>query len=305
VAAGLAWLAALPLAYALFRVAERYTAPVSWVALAAGLTGPAATVLPSFEHTGAVLPFGLLQVAAWTVGGAVHQHRRHTERLLHDQARQAEAEVERARRHVGDERIRIARELHDVVAHSMSVITVQAAYGRLVIDRQPATAREALAVIETTGRETLTELRRVLDLLRGDEPTGADPTPGLAGLPRLVEQTASAGVAVQLTIGGEPRALPPGLELSAYRIVQEALTNVVKHAGTDRARVLVGYGPDALVLDITDDGRGGSPTATGHGLFGMRERVVLYGGTLCAGPRRDGGFAVNVRLPAPAGVPAP
>jgi signal transduction histidine kinase len=278
-----AWIGALPLAYALYRIAERRPRRAAVLALAAGLTGPAATALPSGHHAGGVMPFALFLIAAWTAGVAVRQHAQHTAGLLE--------------REVGVERIRIARELHDVMAHSLSVITVQAAFGRLVADRQPDKAAGALAVIETTGRETLAELRRVLDLLRGDEPASADPAPGLAALDRLVEQTAAAGVTVRVTIQGEERPLPAGLQLSAYRVMQEALTNVVKHAGTDRASVLVAYEPDALVLDIRDEGRGGSIEAGGHGLIGMRERVALYGGTLVAGPQPGLGFAVHARLP--------
>jgi len=295
------WLAALPLAYTLYRVAERHSTRTAAIALAAGLTGPVATALPSFTHSGGVIPFALLLVASWSAGLAVRQRRQHTDGLLAQQAQLARAEVERARREVSDERIRIARELHDVVAHSMSVITVQAAFGRLVAERHPAKAAGALAVIETTGRETLAELRRVLDLLRGDEPTGAEPAPGLAALPRLIEQTAAAGVTVDVTIQGEETSLPAGLQLSAYRVVQEALTNVVKHAGVDRAWVTVAYHPDAVVLDVVDDGRGPGPIPSdGHGLIGMRERVALYGGVLQAGPRPERGFAVTARFPVPA-----
>jgi signal transduction histidine kinase len=301
----LGWLAAFPLAYALYRVGERQPVPASVVALLAGLTGPVATALPAFRHSGAILPFAMLAVTAWTAGVAVRGHHRHTQDLLDHQAHQARAELERSRRELVDERMRIARELHDVVAHGMSVITVQAAFGRLVIDREPATAADALGVIETTGRESSAELRRVLNLLRDDEPADAGPAPGLAGLRELVDKVSAAGVAVRLTIEGMPRPLPPGLELSAYRIVQEALTNVVKHSGAEQAEVNVGYQPDGLVLHILDEGRGGRVTSSGHGLVGMRERVALFGGALDAGPRPEGGFRVSARLPAPAGIPRP
>jgi signal transduction histidine kinase len=262
------------------------------MALAAGLTGPLATALPSFRHAGAVLPFGLLLASAWTVGVAVHQHRRYTEELVRHQH-------DRAERRVADDRVRIARELHDVVTHSMSLITVQAAYGRLVAGRDPARAGEALSVIETTGRESLTELRRVLAVLRAPETAGTEPAPGLAALPRLLEQAAAAGVRVDLAVDGEPGPLAPGLELSAYRIVQEALTNVVKHAGTGHAGVTVEHCPGALVIEVTDRGRGGPAGPDGQGLAGMRERVALYGGTLDAGPMPGNGFRVTARLPVP------
>lgn len=291
------WLAVLPLAYALYRVAEHHATRTAIAALVAGLSGAVATALPSFTHAGGVLPFGLLLAAAWTVGVAVRQHRRYTDEVLAHQAQLARAELDAARRRGTDERIRIARELHDVVAHSMSVITVQAGYARLVADRQPERAGEALEAIETTGRESLTELRRVLGVLRDDEPTGTRPAPGLADLPYLVAQTGAAGVAVELAVTGEPRALAAGLELSAYRIVQEALTNVVKHAGTDRARVTVAYTDTALRIEVTDHGRGGAGGPDGHGLTGMRERVALFGGTVQAGPLPGRGFQVTAGFP--------
>jgi signal transduction histidine kinase len=290
------WMAVLPLAYALYRVAERHPTRPAIAVLAAGLTGPVATALPSFTHSGGVLPFGLLLAAAWAVGVAAHQHRRYTEEVLRHRIRRAGAELEAARRRGADERIRIARELHDVVAHSMSVITVQAGYGRLV----PGKAQEALAAIEATGRESLQELRRVLDVLRDQDPAGTEPAPTLADLPYLVAQTGTAGIDVELTVTGEPRGLAAGLELSAYRVVQEALTNVVKHAGTDRAAVSIAYRADALLVEVTDHGSGGVPGPDGHGLTGMRERVALFGGTLQVGPLPTGGFRVRACLPVPA-----
>jgi signal transduction histidine kinase len=290
-----AWIALVPLAYALYRLAERHRIAVAAAALGAGLTGPVASALPSFQHSGGVVPFGLVLAVAWTVGVAVRQHRLYGEALLRQEARRAE---ERA----AQERARIARELHDVVAHGMSVITVQAAYGRLVAETEPAQAADALAAIETTGRQSLAEMRRLLGVLRaGDSGPAEDaPAPGLTDLPRLAERTARAGVRVDVSVSGKPEALGPGLELSAYRIVQEALTNVVKHAGTDSARVTVEHRPDAIVLDIVDRGRGGDVRAEGHGLTGMRERAALYGGTVLAGPMPDGGFKVSATLPRPA-----
>jgi signal transduction histidine kinase len=194
--------------------------------------------------------------------------------------------------------MRIARELHDVLAHSMSVITVQAGYGHLVIEQQPAKAQAALGVIETTGREALTELRHLLDILRDDGPVTLSPAPGLGNLDHLVAQIAQAGVQVDLRITGRPRALPAGIDLSAYRIVQEALTNVVKHAGTPHSQVTIAYSDDEVSVQITDAGQGcpaGAPT--GHGLIGMQERVALYGGCWQAGPLPERGFAVRAQLP--------
>jgi signal transduction histidine kinase len=290
-----AWIAFLPLAYALYRVAERHRTAVAAAALAAGLTGPVAGALPSFEHAGGVVPFGLVLAVAWTVGVAARQHRLHGEALVRQEARRA---GERA----AQQRARIARELHDVIAHGMSVITVQAAYGRMVVETKPAEAADALAAIETTGRQSLGELRRLLELLRTGESGRAQdgPAPGLADLPELAERTARAGVRVEVSVHGEAPVLGPGLELSAYRIVQEALTNVVKHAGTDTARVTVEHRPDVVVLDIVDRGRGGDVRAEGYGLTGMRERAALYGGTVLAGPMPEGGFKVSATLPRPA-----
>ncbi len=294
-----AWLALLPLAYALFRAAERHRSVIAAAALAAGLTGPVASALPSFQHAGGVLPFGLVLAVAWTVGVAVRQHRLYDEALVRQEARRAEERT-------AQERARIARELHDVVAHGMSVITVQAAYGRLVVQTEPVAAAGALAAIETTGRQSLAELRRLLGVLRTGEsgPVQDEPMPGLADLPQLAEHTARAGVLVDVSVKGEAGTLGPGLELSAYRIVQEALTNVVKHSGTDAARVTVEHRPDAVVLDIVDRGRGGEIRAEGHGIAGMRERAALYGGTLMAGPLPEGGFKVSATLARPADTPS-
>ncbi|MEV6928151.1 sensor histidine kinase [Dactylosporangium sp. NPDC051485] len=289
------WIALVPLAYSLYRVAERHRSAVAAPALGAGLTATVAGTLPSFEHLGGVVPFGFVLIVAWTIGFAVRQHRLHGEAILRQEAQRGE---ERA----AQERTRIARELHDVVAHGMSVITVQAAYARLVVRTEPAQAADALAAIETTGRQSLAELRRLLSMLRAGNgsPAEDEPAPSLIDLPRLAENTAHAGVRVDLSVQGESLPLGPGLELSAYRIVQEALTNVVKHAGTDHARVTVEHRPDAVVLDVVDRGRGGDVRQEGYGLTGMRERAALYGGTVLAGPMPDGGFKVSATLPRPA-----
>ena len=290
-----AWSALIPLAYALYRAAERHHPAVAAAALVAALTGPVASALPSFRHTGGVVPFALVLSAAWTVGLAARQHRLYGEERVRHEGRRAE---DRAAR----ERARIARELHDVLAHGMSVITVQAAYGRLVAHTKPTEAADALAAIETTGRQSLADLRRLLGMLRAGEsgPADGEPAPGLADLPRLAERTARAGVRVDVAVHGAAGPLGPGLELSAYRIVQEALTNVVKHAGTDSALVTVEHRPDTIFLDIVDHGCGGDVRTEGYGLTGMRERAALYGGTLVAGPVPGGGFRVSATLPRPA-----
>ncbi|MFG2825715.1 sensor histidine kinase [Kitasatospora sp. NPDC048365] len=203
---------------------------------------------------------------------------------------------------VSAERLRIARELHDLVAHSIGVIAIQAGVGARIIATRPDDAAEALRTIETTSRETLAGLRRTLVSLRqaaADDPS-LSPTPGLADLERLAAATGDAGVRVELRRTGERRPLPAEVDLSAYRIVQEALTNVVRHAGTGRCRVTVDHGDTELLVEIVDDGRGAADGgSTGFGLIGMRERAALLGGRLSAGPRPEGGFRVAAHLPLP------
>ncbi|MFG2646805.1 sensor histidine kinase [Streptomyces sp. NPDC048436] len=243
-------------------------------------------------------PFiALIAVVAWLIGNSVHQARVYAENLSSRAATQA----------VTAERLRIARELHDMVAHSIGVIALQAGAARRVIDTQPAGAREALTAIETTGRETLSGLRRVLGALRDAEPGAADaplgPEPGLAAVDRLAETTTAAGVRVDVRWLGEPRPLPPEIDMSAYRIIQEALTNVVRHASTASCRVSVDCRDEELTIEVIDGGRGhGSTTDSGYGLVGMRERVGLLHGEFSAAPRPEGGFRVAARLPVPAGV---
>ncbi|MFI7633032.1 sensor histidine kinase [Nonomuraea sp. NPDC049400] len=210
-----------------------------------------------------------------------------------------------AQRAVALERMQIARELHDVVAHHMSVISVQAGLGRYVASSEPETARQALEVIALTSSAALTEMRRLLSILRV-EPAGEDEelyttTPGLERLPALVERMRLAGLSIDMTVEGTARPLPTGLDLCAFRIVQEALTNVLKHAGDDaRVRIVVTYGPADLALRITDDGRGTRATTPGgHGLLGMAERVKLYRGAITTGPLPQGGYDVAASFPLP------
>jgi len=224
-------------------------------------------------------------------------------RVVGDRERRAQiAERERdvvAREAVFEERARIARELHDVIAHHVSMIVLQAGAERRVLDDANASTREVLETVERTGRSALTEMRRLLGMLRADANEPLAPQPGLSEIHVLVTQLREAGLPVELQVDGDPRELPVGIELSAYRIVQEALTNALKHAGNARASVHIRYGSDSLELEIADDGTGtSSPVASGgHGLVGMRERVALYGGRLDAGQRPSGGFAVRVLLP--------
>jgi signal transduction histidine kinase len=215
-------------------------------------------------------------------------------------ARLAERERDvAAREAVVAERARIARELHDAVAHSVSMMVIQAGAERRVLGPDDGSTREVLQTIEQIGRSALTEMRRLVGMLRTDSSDRLAPQPRLADLPTLVAQVREAGLPVQFQVNGECRELPVGIELSAYRIVQEALTNTLKHAGQVQAVVRVRYGSDSLELEITDDG-GGIPADVpggGHGLAGIRERVTLYGGTFNASAQRGGGFAVRVLLP--------
>jgi signal transduction histidine kinase len=202
--------------------------------------------------------------------------------------------------------VRIARELHDVVAHHVSMMGVQAGAARVVIDRDRDKAKAALSAIELSSRQAVAELHRLLGFLRqeGDRDDLA-PQPGLGQLPRLAASMRDSDLAVEVHVEGERRALPPTVDVSAYRIVQEALTNTVKHSSASRADVKLRFWPDELELEIIDDGRAnGTPAAAagGLGLIGMRERAALHGGELSAGPAGDGGFAVRVKLRTPAGA---
>ncbi|GAB4059880.1 sensor histidine kinase [Catellatospora paridis] len=234
----------------------------------------------------------LAMALTWTVGNSVRARREHAEAIRVRAASQATTE----------ERLRIARELHDMVAHSIGVIAIQAGMGRRVIDTQPAEARNALQAVEETSRETLAGLRRMLVGLRQDAPAGlapAAPAPVLADLDRLAATTSGAGVQVTLDWRGDRRPLPADIELSAYRVVQEAVTNVVRHAATPRCAVTVDYRDAELCLEVTDDGRGSAAPGAGYGVTGMRERVTLLGGEFSAGPRAEGGWRVTARLPLP------
>ena len=205
-----------------------------------------------------------------------------------------------AREAVVEERARIARELHDAIAHNVSMMVVQAGAERRVLDEDQESTRDVLETVEQIGRNALTEMRRLVGMLRTDDDDPLTPQPGLGDLARLVRQVRDAGLPVELRVEGEPRELPVGLELSAYRIVQEALTNALKHAGDARATVRVRYTDDSLELEVVDDGVGAHAEPAGgggHGLVGMRERVALYGGRFEAGRRPAGGFTVRVLLP--------
>jgi signal transduction histidine kinase len=252
-------------------------------------------------------------LSSWVLGDNMRVRRAYVV-AVEDRAAQLEREQDaQAQRAVLEERSRIARELHDVVAHSMSVMVVQAGAARLTLDRDPDQAVEAIGQIESTGRSALNEMRRLVGVLRGgggpdgaDDPASRLPQPGIDQLAGLVQQCRDAGLEVSLQVYGRQRSLPSGIELVVYRIVQEALTNTMQHAGPARAEVALHFDEDAISLSVVDDGRGaaangGGPAGRdggpGHGLAGMRERVALYGGEVTAGPQLGGGFRVWVEIP--------
>lgn len=244
----------------------------------------------------------LMFVTAWILGDNLRNRRGYVAGLEERAAGLERQREDEARRAVAVERGRIARELHDVVAHHVSVMVVQAGAARRVLVAHPDQATEALASVEAVGRQALDELRRVLGVLRSvpaaDGTDDRAPQPGLDAVALLAEQVREAGLPVDVQVEGDVRPLPVGVDLSAYRIVQEALTNALKHAGPARASVTLRYGADGVELEVVDDGRGAaSPAGNGHGLLGMRERVELFGGELKVGPRPGGGYAVRARLP--------
>jgi signal transduction histidine kinase len=222
----------------------------------------------------------------------IHSLQRETERL-------EAARAEEARAAVAAERARVARELHDVVAHAVSVVVVQSQAGQRLVGIDDERARESLEAIEETARTALNEMRRLLGMLRDTEEAPLAPQPGLAAIDALVAQVRDAGLPVSVDVDGEPVQLPPGAELSAYRVVQEGLTNALKHARASRVCVRIRYGGDRVEIEVEDDGAGSAPPADGrgHGLLGMRERVALYGGDLESGRTPAGGWLLRARLP--------
>jgi signal transduction histidine kinase len=267
----------------------RWSLPVAAGCLAAVTAALAATGGDLWSGAFAVVYGAVMTMPGWLVGWTLRERRAHAARRSEQATRQA----------VADERLRIARELHDIVAHTMSLIVVKAAVGNHVAEASPQEARDALRVIEATGRGALLEMRRTLGMLRDDTPYA--PSPGLADLPTLAEQASfgdvDARVEVNATVPQE--TVPESVGLAVYRIVQESLTNVVKHAAPATCQVTVTVGPDDVRVEVSDDGRRprrGSHSP-GHGLIGMRERVGVHGGDFSAGAREGGGFAVSARLP--------
>jgi len=302
-----AWVA---VAYVLYLVALRYPRRTAVAALAGALAlttagliagdlavarAPVGGVASRLASSAAVI------TAGWIIGAAARQRRAYTAGLAEQAAQRAQAQLAEARHALTEDRLRIARELHDVVAHGLSLIAVQAGVANYVSGTRPDEAARALGSIEATSRGALGEMRRLLDVLRDGDPAGPELRPAhrLADLGQLITSTADAGVSVQLEVHGGERDIPPGVGLAAYRIVQESLTNVVKHAHTATCRVVVTHEQDAVSVEITDDGDGAptGPARPGHGIAGMAERAALYGGKLHAGPLPGGGFRVAARLP--------
>jgi signal transduction histidine kinase len=275
----------------------RYTGDrAARIGLVLGLAGLWGIVFVSGQvDFGSFFFSGALAVIPWLIGRNLRS------RSLRLAAAEREQE-QRTRLAVGNERARIARELHDIVAHSVGIIVIQAEGARRVFDRDPDRAREALDTIEQTARTALTDMRSSLGVLRdqGGAPM-REPQPSLAELDGLLEQAREGGLEVEVEVEGEPRTLPRGVDLSAYRIVQEALTNTIKHAGPARSRITLRYGERELEVEVEDDGPGpsanGAGTSSGHGLFGMRERVASHGGKVEAGSGPEGGFVVRASLP--------
>ena len=300
----------------LYTVAAYRTRRESVVALLICLGGSAVAVLVWAPVHGVTLLWQLIFAAAlsggsaltaWVLGDSMH-YRRAYYAELEDKAARLEAERHaQAKVAAAAERARIARELHDVVAHHVSVMVVQADGAGYALNSDPDRTAAALKAIASTGRQALTEMRLLLGVLRsaGDQAQLA-PMPGLGELRELLDQAREAGLAVSYTLTGTPRELPEGAELAAYRVVQESLTNTRKHAGlAATAAVTLRYEPDELIVEVTDDGMAApAADAGGHGLAGMRERIAMYGGAVRAGPLAGGGFGVVARLPCPAAAPA-
>ncbi len=276
---------------------DRSLAAVS-LALALGVEALVAYKDPK-GNLGNFIATSIVLAILWTIAFALGRKFREADEAKERAARAEREREERARSAVTDERARIARELHDVVGHSVSVMTVQASAVRRLLRPEQQRERESLLIVEQTGREALAEMRRMVGVLRRPEEAPAlAPQPSLEHLDKLVEQVREAGLPVELRVEGDPLPLPAGLDLTAYRLVQEGLTNALKHARAQHAEVLVHYSDGHVELSVSDDGRGaGDRDGGGHGLVGMRERMTVYGGELEAGPRPEGGYRLRARLP--------
>jgi signal transduction histidine kinase len=289
----------------LYTVGSRLPRRIALTLLGAVEAALAVLSLPGSTGPATWLLYTALLFGAWFLGDVTRQWRDAATAHARRATELERARDELARLAVTAERVRIARELHDVVAHSMSVIAMHAGSGRLAADKDPAAARRALEVVERSSRDALAELRRLVTMLRDtdDVEPALNPAPGLQDVHQLVAEVAAAGVTVEVHTEGELASVPDGVSLAAFRIVQEALTNVVRHASPARAHVSVRVGDGEVALEITDDGTtwpaAGEtvPAFAGHGTIGMRERAALYGGELTARPRPEGGWQVAARLP--------
>jgi len=257
----------------------------------------------SFDPNDIFFPVTFFWILPWLAGRTIRNHTLLARELSEKAERARHAREEDERRAIALERNRIARELHDVLAHNLSVMVVQASAARRVLDKNPLQAVEVAELIERTGREALAEIRQLFGPVRRGDGEELSGPPSIARVDDLARRARAAGMRVELRVSGEPVALPAGIDLAAYRIVQEALTNAIKYAGSANARVTVAYEPNEVALSIEDDGEGPrdrfelEEAGGGHGLVGMRERAALYGGIVQAGRRRGGGFAVRARLP--------
>ena len=276
---------------------------LSWLAI----LGSAAVIAVEFGRgptstlpiPGAALPFVLLG-AAFLAGREIATRQRQLNQQREEASRLERERESALKAAAAAERQHIARELHDVVAHSVSVMVVQAGAARKVMDDKPDAARESLMNVEAVGHETMDELRRLLGVLgaNGDDGPPLGPQPGVGSLDSLVERVRDAGLPVSLLVEGPPAPLPPGVDVAVYRIIQEALTNALKYAGGAATQVIIRYPPDAIDIEVLDDGVVTSPAdGVGRGLIGMRERVAMFGGTIEAGKRPSGGYAVRAHLP--------
>lgn len=292
----------VPSGIAAFTVARHASRRDVLVGIAVTIAGELLLIATSSEFRNAdeLLFDAIVWPCIWVVGWTIRVGETRA-RELGRRAERLEREREaQARAAVVDERARIARELHDVVAHGMSLMVVQAGAARSLLNGSTdPRVTDHLRSLEACGRQSLTEMRRLLTVLRDDDELALDPLPGMDGLDALVAGAREAGVEVKVEVEGDPEPLAPGIDLTAYRIVQEALTNTIKHAAAAHAQVTVRYGADTIELEVVDNGRGNATNVngTGHGLIGMRERVALYRGELQAGPRETGGYAVCARLP--------
>jgi len=294
----------LPLVVATYSVARwgRGRQPLVGAAFVAAALVFIDLAVPPLQGSNQIVFHWGVSILAWLAGFGLRRYARRWEAALRRAVDAEVAVAEQAMAAVLAERTRIARELHDIVAHSASMIVVQAGAAALIVEDDPPAVRTALATIRSTGTDALGEMRRLVTLLReSDEPHTLAPQPGLAGLSTLIEDARSHGLEAGLAVAGKPRDLPAGVDLAAYRIVQEALTNVRRHATASHVQVQLSYHPECVGIEITDDGVGAGASAStrggGHGLIGMRERAALYGGQLETGTAHGCGFTVRATLP--------